>query len=194
MIEMDLSGKKEEIAQLSLSWKNYLPGMIYGPLLIAQFITVFFFYNYYHLDICTWIGWGIIIFFLLLVGLHKKEFKDKGEIHKDKDKSFINTTKLVDTGVYSIIRHPLWLCWILLSISLTLISQHWLIVVFAVPICCIVYGETYFLDKGLVKKFGEEYKKYKKKVPRMNLILGLIKYVFLKKNCNSTGFPNSENK
>ena len=191
---MDLSGKKEETAQSGLSWKDYLPGMIYGPLLIAQFITVFFFYNYYHLDIFTWIGWGIIIFFLLLVGLHKKEFKSKGEIHKDKDKSFINTTKLVDTGVYSIIRHPLWLCWILLSISLTLISQHWLIVVFAVPICCIVYGETYFLDKGLVKKFGEEYKKYKKKVPRMNLILGLIKYVLLKKNCNSTGFPNSENK
>lgn len=193
MIEMDLSGKKEETAQSRLSWKNYLPGMIYGPLLIAQFIIVFFFYNYYHLDICTWIGWGIIIFFLLLVGLHKKEFKNKGEIHKDKDKSFINTTKLVDTGVYSIIRHPLWLCWILLSISLTLISQHWLIVLFVVPICCLVYGETYFLDKGLVKKFGEEYKKYKKKVPRMNLILGLIKYVLLKKICNSMGFPNSEN-
>ena len=84
MIEMDLSGKKEETAQSSFSWKDYLLGMIYGPLLIAQFIMVFFFYNYYHLDIFTWIGWGIIIFFLLLIGLHKKEFKNKGEIHKDK--------------------------------------------------------------------------------------------------------------
>lgn len=191
---MDLSRKKEKMSQSSLSWKDYIPGMIYGPLLIAQFIMVFFFYNFYHLDIFTWIGWGIIIFFLLLVGLHKKEFKNKGEIHKDKSMSFINTTKLVDTGVYSIIRHPLWLCWILLSISLTLISQYWLIVIFAILICCIVYGETYLLDKGLVEKFGEEYKKYKKKVPRMNLILGLIKYLSLKKNYNSMGSPNSEDK
>ena len=191
---MDLSRKKEKMSQSSLSWKDYIPGMIYGPLLIAQFIMVFFFYNYYHLDIFTWIGWGIIIFFPSLIGLHKKEFKNKGEIHKDKSMSFINTTKLVDTGVYSIIRHPLWLCWILLSISLTLISQYWLIVIFAISICSIVYGETYLLDKGLVEKFGEEYKKYKKKVPRMNLILGLIKYLSLKKNYNSMGSSNSEDK
>ena len=155
--------------------------MIYGPLLIAQFIMILSFYNYYHLDILTWMGWSVIIFLLLLIGLHKKEFKNKGEIHEDKSKGFINTTKLVDTGIYSIIRHPLWSCWILLSISLTLISQHWLIVLFAFPICCIVYGETYLLDKGLVKKFGEEYKDYEKKVPRLNLILGLTKYILLKK-------------
>lgn len=176
----DIIEKKKEIVQSESSWKDYILSMIYGPLLITQFILVFFFYNFYHLDILAWIGWGFIIFFLLFGGLPKKEFKTKGEISEGK--GFINTTKLVDTGVYSIIRHPLWLCWVLLSISVTLMSQHWLMVTFAIPICGFVYGETYLLDKGLVKKFGEEYKEYKKKVPRMNLIFGFIKYIYMKNN------------
>ena len=165
----------KKISQSKYSWKDFILSMIYSPLLIAQFVLVFFFYNFYHLNFLTWFGWVFIILFMIVGSLPRQAFKKYGEI--EKGKSHIYTTKLVDKGIYAIIRHPYWLCWIFLSISVTLMSQHWLMVIFAVLIFWMVYGETYFLDKGLIEKFGDEYKDYKEKIPRMNLIMGLIKYV-----------------
>ncbi|MFX1316055.1 MAG: methyltransferase family protein [Promethearchaeota archaeon] len=165
----------ENISQVGPSYKELIPSLIYWPLLITQIALVFFLYNYYHLDFLTWIGWVFMAFFLVVGAFPRHAFKRYGEI--EVGKSHIYTTKLVDKGIYAIIRHPYWLCWILLSISVTLMSQHWLLVIFALLICSIVYGETYLLEKGLIEKFGDEYKEYRAKVPRMNFILGFIKYV-----------------
>jgi len=177
----------KEISQSKFSWKDLIPLMIYGPSLIAQFILVFFYYNFYHLNILTWFGWVFMVLFMVVGSLPRQAFKRYGEI--EKGKSHVYTTRLVDKGIYAIIRHPYWLCWIFLSISVTLMSQHWLMVIFAVLICWIVYGETYLLDKGLIEKFGDEYKEYKEKIPRMNLILGFINYVKINKirGCQKNG-------
>ena len=151
-----------------------IPSTIYWPLLIAQFGMVFFYYNYYKIDFLAWLGWGALILFLLIGGLPKKEFKKKGQI--EKGKSFVYTTKLVNTGIYAIIRHPIWLTWILLSLSMTLMSQYWIMIFMGIIVMLIVYLETFRLDKRLIEKFGIEYKQYKKEVPRLNIIYGLIKF------------------
>ena len=49
-------------------------------------------------------------------------------------------------------------------------------VILAILASSLVYLETFKLDNGLIEKFGEEYKRYMKKVPRINLLLGLIVY------------------
>lgn len=149
----------KEISHSKYAWKDFILSMIYSPLLIAQFVLVFFFYNFYYLNFITWFGWGFMILFLMIGSLPRQAFNKYGEIKKEK--SHIYTTKLVDKGIYAIIRHPYWLSWILLSISVTLMSQHWLMVIFGFVICWIIYGETYLLDKGLIKKFGEVYRAYK---------------------------------
>ncbi len=171
----NMVNQKNETIQLSSSWKDYIPSIIYGPIIIVQFVLVFFTYNFYHLDFLNWIGWGLIVFFLLFGGLPRQAFKKYGEI--EKGKSHINTTKLVDKGIYAVIRHPYWLSWILLSISLTLISQYWIMVILGISAWIVIYLETYLLDKRLIKKFRENYEAYIKKVPRLNLILGIIKYL-----------------
>ncbi|MFX1328139.1 MAG: methyltransferase family protein [Promethearchaeota archaeon] len=170
---------KKKIDQLKFSWKDFIPSMIYGPLILAQIFLIFFYYNHCNLDFLTWIGWGFIIFFLLFGSLPRQAFKKYGEI--EKRKSHINTTKLVDKGIYSIIRHPYWFSWIILSISLTLMSQHWIMFLLGIPAWIVIYLETFMLDKGLIMKFGDDYIKYREKVPRINLILGLIKYCTRKK-------------
>ena len=157
---------------------DIIPSLIYWPLLIAQFIMIFFYYNYYHVDFLAWLGWCVLILFFLIGGLPKKAFKKDGQI--EEGKSFVYTTKLVDTGIYAIIRHPFWLTWILLSLSVTLMSQHWIMVITGGIIMVIVYIETFHLDKGLIEKFGLEYQIYKKKVPRLNIIYGIIKYIIRK--------------
>ncbi|MFX1320409.1 MAG: methyltransferase family protein [Promethearchaeota archaeon] len=169
------NASEKDISLSKYSWKDFILSMIYQPLLIAQCVLVFFFYSFYHLNFLTWFGWVFMILFMVVGSLPKQAFNRYGEI--EKGECHIHTTRLVDKGIYAIIRHPYWLCWIFLSISLTLMSQYWLMVIFGIIICSIVYGETYLLDKGLIEKFGNEYKAYKEKVPRINLILGFIKYV-----------------
>lgn len=180
IIEKSINKNSKKVSQTKFSWRDLIPSMIYGSLFIVQCVLVFFFYNFYHLDFLTWLGWSFMVLFMLVGSLPRQAFNKYGKI--EKGKSHIYTTKLVDKGIYALIRHPYWLCWILLSISVTLMSQHWLMVMLAIPICSIIYGETYLLDKQLIEKFGDEYKKYKENVPRMNLILGLIKSI--KRNNN----------
>lgn len=157
------------------SLKDFIPSIIYSSMLITQFILVFIYYNYYNLDFLAWIGWGILIFFLVFGGLPRRDFKKYGRV--EDGKNFIYTTVLVDKGIYSIIRHPQWLCWIILSLTVTFMSQYFITVILAIPVCALIYGETFLLDKKLIKKFGDDYREYKKKVPRMNLILGIIRYL-----------------
>lgn len=155
--------------------KDLIPSIIYWFLLITQLIMVFFYYNYYNIDFLAWFGWGVLLLFFLIGWLPKKEFIKEGQI--EEGRSFVYTTKLVDTGIYAIIRHPLWLTWILLSLSLTLMSQYWIMVFMGIIVMLIVYLETFRLDNYLIEKFGMEYKQYKKNVPRLNIIYGLIKYL-----------------
>jgi protein-S-isoprenylcysteine O-methyltransferase Ste14 len=155
-----------------------LPGVVYGSATLLQVVLIFFLYNFYQLIIVNLVGWALLILFLIIGALPRIEFKKKGEI--EKGKSFLSTTKLVSTGIYSVIRHPYWLSWILLSLSLTLMSQHWLMVFLGILACSLIYGETYLLDKRLVQKFGADYSVYKKKVPRLNLLYGLVKKALTK--------------
>ncbi|MFX1311772.1 MAG: methyltransferase family protein [Promethearchaeota archaeon] len=167
--------KKNENIQLKSSWKDLIPSMFYWLIIILQFILVFLTYNYFHLDFLSWIGWGLLVFFILFGGLPRHAFRKYGEI--EKGKSHVYTTKLVDKGIYAVIRHPYWLSWILFSLSLTLISQHWIMFFLGIPAWIVIYLETYLLDIRLIEKFGENYKLYKNEVPRLNLILGVIKYL-----------------
>ena len=56
-----------------------------------------------------------------------------------------------------------------------LISQHWLAAIVGVPIIVGTYYEMVKAEKGLIIKFGDDYKRYMQKVPRMNFILGIIR-------------------
>ena len=90
-------------------------------------------------------------------------------------KSLINTTVIVDSGTYAIVRHPQVLGSILLMSASILISQHWLSAVVGVPIIVCFYLAVVKEEKGLKVKFGDDYKRYMQKVPRMNFMLGIIR-------------------
>ena len=93
-----------------------------------------------------------------------------------KGKSFTNTTKLVDTGIYSIVRHPQYAGGIY-AIFLTnfLLYPHWLFAVLGVIGTVVVYLGCVEEDKLLIKKFGDDYREYIKRVPRTNFWLGVIR-------------------
>lgn len=157
---------------------DWIFSCIYGPILIAQIVLVFFFYNYYNLHIISWIGWGFLILFIIIGALPRAAFKEYGEIKEEG--RFFESTTIIDKGIYAIIRHPYWLCWILLSLAFILMSQYWIMILIGSIACIAIYAETYHLDSNLILKFGDDYKAYKEKVPRLNLIYGLIKHTLSK--------------
>jgi protein-S-isoprenylcysteine O-methyltransferase Ste14 len=98
--------------------------------------------------------------------------KRKGGV--EKGKSYVATSVLVDSGLYSIVRHPQYTAGILWSLALILVSQNWLISAMGLVVIVLLYLDFLKADKHEVEKFGDEYKRYMKKVTRMNFILGII--------------------
>jgi protein-S-isoprenylcysteine O-methyltransferase Ste14 len=61
------------------------------------------------------------------------------------------------------------------GISFSLIAQHYLVGVLGVILMAIYYQNTFEEEMEAIKKFGEDYRQYMKKVPRFNFIQGIIR-------------------
>jgi protein-S-isoprenylcysteine O-methyltransferase Ste14 len=101
------------------------------------------------------------------------EFRKKGDVKKGK--SYIHTTKLVDMGIYSIVRHPQYVTFILWAIAGMLLFQHWIIIILGITIIPLTYIDLIKADKDAIEKFGNDYEQYMKNVPRANFIVGIIR-------------------
>lgn len=110
---------------------------------------------------------------LILGALPVFEFRKKGGVKKGK--SYVHTTKLVDTGIYSVVRHPQYVTFIMWGVFGMLLFQHWIIVLLGAHIVPLMYVDLFREDEACVKRFGADYKAYMKKVPRANFLLGVIR-------------------
>ena len=95
-----------------------------------------------------------------------------------KGKSFVNTTRLVDTGMYAIVRHPQYAGGIY-AIFLTtfLLYPHWLFGLLGVAGIAVIYMGCIEEDQRLIKKFGDDYKLYMQRVPRVNVVAGITRLI-----------------
>jgi protein-S-isoprenylcysteine O-methyltransferase Ste14 len=99
----------------------------------------------------------------------------------------METTALVDTGIYALVRHPQsGTAGILLSLALALIGQHGLLVILAIVGIVLIYIDTWQADEACIEKFGQEYAHYMQRVPRVNFVAGLLRLL------ERTGSDNSE--
>ncbi len=95
-------------------------------LLVATWVLYFL---RWHDPLLQWLifaGWGILIMGLMLIVLAMATLRSKGR--PGKGESFTQTTVIVDSGIYAIVRHPLYLGWLLMYVAVILFSQHWLVV------------------------------------------------------------------
>ena len=91
-------------------------------------------------------------------------------------KTTMDTTVLVDIGTFSIVRHPMYLGGVMLMSASIMVSQHWLSAIVGVPIAVWLYAE--YLpkeEKGLLIRFGDDYRRYMRRVPKLNPLLGVIR-------------------
>jgi protein-S-isoprenylcysteine O-methyltransferase Ste14 len=91
------------------------------------------------------------------------------------DQTYMQANSVVDRGLYAITRHPQYLGYIFLACGFTLLSQHWIAVLLAVA------GATFFClqavreERFCLAQFGEPYEQYLQRVPRFNIVLGMIR-------------------
>ena len=176
MLKNDTDAEKNK---KRFSLKDIIFTTIFTISFIVQIILMFLFFNEIDIIILLYIGYVIWGFSLYFGFISFWTFKKRGAV--EKGKSYLYTTKVVDRGPYAIIRHPQYLGGILFTISITFWTQIWLSLILSIIILILTYQWTYAEDKNLIDKFGEDYKKYKAKVPRLNPLLGIIKYFILRK-------------
>ena len=83
--------------------------------------------------------------------------------------------RIVDSGIYSIVRHPMYLGGMVLFISHIFFFQHWIIIINAIIAVICIYLSIRLGDQRNIEKFGDGYKHYMQKVPRTNFLVGLIR-------------------
>ncbi len=80
--------------------------------------------------------------------------------------------QLVQTGIYGVIRHPIYLRMLLVGVSVPLIFRSWLWVPFLVSVIGIVTYRIRQEERLLAEQFGPEFETYRRRTWR------LIPYVF----------------
>jgi len=163
------------MAKKDFSWIDIIPSTIVTLLFIMQIIVGFYLLSEVSQnEILAYIGVGLYIFSGCVFGmLPTFEFRKKGGVQKGK--SYVHTTKLVDTGIYSIVRHPQYVTFIMFAIAGMFLFQHWIVICLGIPVIPLMYIDLIKADEDGIKKFGAEYKKYMKKVPRANFLIGIIR-------------------
>ena len=153
---------------LSMAWPLWL------GLMTAQILLGFRLYNpsgNVPLQIMGWlVGWtaGILGVWPIIT------LRQRGGLRKGKD--YTNTTLLVDSGVYAVVRHPQYLAFVFLSLFLILVVQHWLVALLGAAAIVLMYaGIVPQADQANLDKFGSDYQRYMQTVPGLDPVAGITR-------------------
>jgi protein-S-isoprenylcysteine O-methyltransferase Ste14 len=106
----------------------------------------------------TILGIGALLYILSVLTLRKK-----------------GVSNIIDSGIYGIVRHPLYLGAIIMFFSHIFLGQNWIVAIgtTVVIVCCylIILSD----EEQNLEKFGDDYKRYMQRVPRINFVLGIIR-------------------
>lgn len=83
-------------------------------------------------------------------------------------------SNIVDSRIYGIVRHPMYLGAMAMFFSHIFLGQSWVVVISTIVavVCCYLIIQSE--DQQNIEKFGDKYKRYMERVPRMNFLLGII--------------------
>ena len=150
-----------------------------ASVLTAAQVVLAFFLRGSSSEALQWAGWICLWTSGIFGMLPIITFRRKGGVPKGK--SYMKTTGLVDTGIYAIVRHPQGgTAWLLINLGVMLIAWHWTSVVLGLASMGLVYADTFKSDQYCIKKFGDAYRRYMRRVPRVNFVAGIIRLVWLR--------------
>lgn len=161
--------------KVSVRKPEYVISSIAGILLLLQILLLSFYFNPELNLILLGIGWIMLVpsFLLLMLPagvLDVFALPTEGQ-------SCSTTEVLKVRGPYSYVRHPLYIGWMLISISLALVSQFWISIFFSIYIIPLVIMLIVLEERSNILKFGDEYLDYQIEVPMVNILAGIFRKV-----------------
>ena len=144
-----------------------------GVILAASWLLYFFLFHNPLFQWLFYIGWAILAIGLILIFLPMFVLRSKSRVAVNK--SFIHTRNIVKSGIYSVVRHPLYLGWLLMYVAVIFFSQHWLVMIPSAAGIVFMYLICRNEDRDMIAKFGRAYENYMKSVPSINIFSGIIR-------------------
>ena len=156
--EKDESLKDAPTVLLSVAILGYFVCM-FVYILLPQWII------WAHLNLPIFVRWsGVVLSAIgigLLIWIHHtlgKQYSPKLAIQKEH--------KLISSGPYNRVRHPMYTVFILFSIAVALIASNLLLLIFAILIAVPFHWISKKEERLLIDQFGEEYLNYMKRTGR----------------------------
>ena len=161
--KMTLKEEFEKTGNWLFRWRSYLPLIMVGLFLIAlrDFQYPYDSHALYEL-------WAIFCLTIALLGLVIRIFTvgyvpsgTSGRNTKAQVADFLNTT-----GMYSIVRNPLYLGNLFIWLGISLFIRSWWLSLIVVLLFCLYYERIMFAEEQFLgEKFGEEFYEWAKKTP-----------------------------
>ncbi|MBN1593119.1 MAG: isoprenylcysteine carboxylmethyltransferase family protein [Candidatus Coatesbacteria bacterium] len=85
----------------------------------------------------------------------------------------MQTTAVVDRGIYAVVRHPQYLGYIMINMGFVCLVQSALVIALAIPAVVLFVVHTVLEDRYCAEKHGEEWRDYARRVPLINVFAGL---------------------
>jgi len=86
-----------------------------------------------------------------------------------------HTDAVISSGVFALVRHPLYLGAIFLYLAMVCFLPHWLMLILAIVNILYIYWFMAIEEQKNREKFGSEYAHYMQSVPRANLFAGILR-------------------
>ena len=132
-----------------------------GLMFIAGFIVAGLDFRFQWLVLPDWVSWVAAVFFLLAYVMYAEVLRENTYLSRTVEVQ--ENQKVIDTGLYGIVRHPMYSATIILFLAMPLVlgSAIAFVIFLAYPLIIAkrIKNEEEVLEKGL-----EGYKEYKKRV------------------------------
>ena len=166
MLGLALYLKAPELLKKRLNTKETQKNQVWvvalsGVLFVAGFLAAGFDFRFGWTRVPGWLVWIAAIVQLGSYGLYAEVLRENAYLSRTVEVQEGQT--VIDTGLYSIVRHPMYTATILMSLAIPLVLGSWisfaLMLVFPIIILFRIRGEEAVLEEGL-----PGYREYKEKV------------------------------
>jgi protein-S-isoprenylcysteine O-methyltransferase Ste14 len=113
-------------------------------------------------SVSGWVGIALVIMSLVGIAIGLKSFKDSFRIGIDENKPDV----LITTGLFSISRNPMYVCFLLFFFGMFLIHGNILIIIGIIIFPFAIHRQILSEEMFLGKYYGSEYAEYCEKVKR----------------------------
>lgn len=154
LLRKRLDAKEEENAQKTVI-------LLSGIMFLAAFIAAGLNYRFGWIVLPAWVSWAAAVLFLLAYALYAEVLRENVWLSRTVEVQ--ENQKVVDTGLYGVVRHPMYMTTLLLFLSIPLVLGcviSFVIMLLYIPIIAKrIRNEEQVLEAGL-----EGYAEYKKRI------------------------------